>query len=103
MFGIAIIGPTTVFCDNQSVYNNATFAESTLKKKHNSICFHRVRECVAAAILVPHKVDSQFNLLDILTKSLPGPLRKSMRERIMFLPYSSFVLLAMFIEELNSH
>jgi hypothetical protein len=88
MFGIPIIGPTTVFCDNEAVYNNATFAESTLKKKHNSICFHRIRECVAAAILVAHKVDSKFNLSDILTKSLPGPLRKAMRERIMFIPSS---------------
>ena len=88
MFGIPIIGPTTVFCDNESVYNNATFAESTLRKKHNSICFHRVRECVAAAILVAHKVDTNFNLSDILTKSLPGSSRKTMRERIMFIPSS---------------
>jgi hypothetical protein len=86
MFGIQIIGPATVFCDNESVYKNATFAESTLKKKHNSICFHRVRECVAAAIMVAHKVGSEYNLSDILTKSLPGPLRKTMRERIMFIP-----------------
>ena len=88
MFGIPIIGPTTVFCDNEAVYKNTTFAESTLKKKHNSICFHRVRECVAAAILAVHKVDSKFNLSDILTKSLPGPLRKEMRGRIMFVPSS---------------
>ena len=59
MFGtIPIIGPTTVFCDNESVYNNATFAELTLKKKHNLICFHRVSECAAAAILIAHKVDT---------------------------------------------
>ena len=88
MFGIPIIGPTTVFCDNEAVYKNTTFAESTLKKKHNSICFHRVRECVAAAILAVHKVDSKFNLSDILTKSLPGPLRKEMQGRIMFVPSS---------------
>ena len=88
MFGIPIVGPTTVFCDNEAVYTNATFAESTLKKKHNSICFHRVRECVAAAILIVHKVDTKFNLSDILTKSLPGPLRKAIRERIMFIPSS---------------
>ena len=85
MFGIPIVGPATVFYDNEAVYNNATFAESTLKKKHNSICYHRVRECVAAAILVAHKVGSGFNLSDILTKSLPGLLRKVMRERIMFI------------------
>ena len=46
MFGIPIVGPSNVFCDNESVYKNASFADSQLKKKHQSICFHRVRECV---------------------------------------------------------
>ena len=85
MFGIPVLGEASVFCDNEAVYKNTTFAESCLKKKHNSICFHRIRECVAAAILAVHKVDTKFNLADILTKSLPGPLRKQMRERIMFI------------------
>ena len=40
-------------------------------KKHNSLCFYRVRECVASKILMPFKVKSEFNLADILTKSLP--------------------------------
>ena len=76
MFGIPILGPCNVFCDNESVYNNSSFAESQLKKKHNSICFHRVRECVAAGILVVHKVDTNYNLSDILTKSLPAAKKK---------------------------
>jgi hypothetical protein len=42
MFGIPIKGPTNVFCDNQSVVTNATKPESTLKRKHNSIAYHRV-------------------------------------------------------------
>ena len=69
----------------QTFYKNVAFAESTLRKKHNSICFHRVRECVAAGIIAVHKVDSKFNLSDILTKSLTGLLRKSIRGRIMFI------------------
>jgi len=85
MFGIPVLGHASVFCDNEAVYNNATFAESCLKKKHNSVCFHRVRECVAAGIMAVHKVDTKFNLADMLTKSLPGPLRKIMRSRIMFI------------------
>ena len=48
MFGIPVPDPANVFCDNESVYKNVSFAESTLKKKHYSICFHEVRECVAA-------------------------------------------------------
>ena len=42
MFGIPVEGPCNVFCDNETVYKNTSFAESTIKKKHNSICFHRV-------------------------------------------------------------
>ena len=84
MFGIPITGPANVFCDNESVYKNASFAESSLKKKHNSICFHRVRECVASGIMVVHKVDTHFNLSDILTKSLPANQRIELRKKIMF-------------------
>ena len=84
MIGIEIMGPTNVFCDNEAVYKNTAFAESTLKKKHNSICYHKVRESVAAGILVVYKVDTDYNLSDILTKSLPAPKRVKLRERIMF-------------------
>ena len=84
MFGIPVVGPAHVFCDNESVYKNASQSESTLRKKHNSICFHRVRECVAAGIMIVHKVDTDYNLSDMLTKSLPANKRKEMRGRIMF-------------------
>jgi hypothetical protein len=84
MFGIPVDGPANVFCDNESVYKNSAFAESTLKKKHNSICFHRIRECVASGILVVHKVDTHYNLSDILTKSLPANQRVELRKKIMF-------------------
>lgn len=83
MFGVPIEGHADVFCDNESVYKNASNADSTLKKKHNSICFHKVRECVAAGILLVHKVDTDFNLADILTKSLGPEKRKFFRSRIM--------------------
>ena len=84
MFGIPIDGHANVFCDNESVYKNSSFAESTLKKKHNSVCFHRVRECVAAGIIIVHKVDSSYNLADLLTKSLPANERVALRSRIMY-------------------
>ena len=84
MFGIPVDGPANVFCDNESVYKNSSFAESTLKKKHNSICFHRVRECVASGIMVVHKVGTHFNLSDILTKSLPANQRLALRRQIMY-------------------
>ena len=83
MLGIPINGPCMTYCDNESVYKNTHFAHSTLKKKHNSICFHRIRETVAAGIMVVLKVKSEFNLADILTKSLPPETRKRLRGLIM--------------------
>jgi hypothetical protein len=43
MMGVPVKGPANVFCDNQSVFKNCSFPESTLKKKHNAIAYHRVR------------------------------------------------------------
>jgi hypothetical protein len=51
MFGIPIDGPTNVYCDNEAVTKNTIFPESTLKKKHNSIAYHRAREAVAAGTI----------------------------------------------------
>lgn len=62
MFGIPIDSAANVFCDNNSVVINATIPSSTLKKKHNSITYLRVREAVAASILRIAKVQSSENL-----------------------------------------
>jgi len=48
MFGIPLEGAANVLCDNQSVVTSSTVPESTLKKKHNLIVYHQVREAVAA-------------------------------------------------------
>lgn len=84
MMGVPIDGPTTVFCDNQSVVHNTTKPESTLKKKHNAIAYHRVREAAASGTIIVAKVDSKENLSDLLTKSLPGPTLKSLVSCILW-------------------
>lgn len=83
MFGIPIDGFANIFCDNKSVFLNASVAESRLNKKHNLVCLHRVRECVAAGILMPFKVDTNYNLLDILTNSSNSVKRVALRKMIM--------------------
>ena len=75
MFSIPVLGPSKVFCDNMALYN-ICFWEYNMQNKHNSICFHRVINCVASTILTVHKVDSKFKLSEILTKSMPGPFTK---------------------------
>ena len=51
MMGIKVDGSTNIFCDNESVVMNTTRPESTLKKKHNAIAYHRVREAQATGIV----------------------------------------------------
>ena len=76
MMGIPITGPTNIFCDNQSVVNNSTKPESVLKKKHLSICYHKVRECCAKGAARIAYEPTETNLADICTKVLSQTTRK---------------------------
>jgi len=73
MFGIPSEGATNVLSDNKSVVTSSTVPESTLKKKHNLIAYHQVREAVAARTIQIAKEPSETNMADMLTKCLPGP------------------------------
>ena len=84
MFGVPIDGPTNMYCDNNSVVINSTRPESVLKKKHNSIAYHRVREAVAANTIRLAKEDQETNIADMLTKPLTGPRLKFLCERVLF-------------------
>ena len=68
-FGIPIDGPAEVLCDNKSVVTNATVPASVLNKRHNAICYHRVREAQAAMIIRTGWIPGDLNLSDILTKT----------------------------------
>jgi len=84
MFGIPIDGPANVFGDNKSVITNATVPSSTLKKKHNSIAYHRVREAVAAEVVQIAKVHTTENLADLLTKPLGASALKTLIQKILW-------------------
>jgi hypothetical protein len=84
MFGIPIIGPTNVYCDNEAVTKNAIHPESTLKKKHNSIAYHRTREAVAAGTIRVTKEDGKTNLADVLTKLLPQATKEFLCDKFMY-------------------
>jgi len=72
MFGIPLYGPTSIFCDNESVVHNANRPDSVLKKKHNAISYHKIRESVAAGIIQVFKISSDYNTADLFTKILSG-------------------------------
>ena len=77
MFRIPIIGPADVYCDHGSVVMSAQKVEERLNKKHNAICFHRVRECVARAMIRVTKEDGETNLADLFTKLLDSIKRRT--------------------------
>ena len=72
MLGVPVDGPAMMFGDNQSVVTNCSLSTSTLKKKHNAIAYHRVRETVAAGVINFMHVTTKDNIADIMTKPL-GP------------------------------
>jgi hypothetical protein len=51
MMGIPLQGPTSVFCNTQSVVKNMTAPESVWKKHHNAIAYHQAHEAQAAGII----------------------------------------------------
>jgi hypothetical protein len=66
--GVALDGPELMLADNMSVVLNTTVPSSVLKKKHNSIANHRVREAIAARIMIFAYIKSEENVSDVLTK-----------------------------------
>ena len=58
--------------------------ESTLKKKHNSICYHRCREAVAARVMRVAKEGTLTNLADLFTKPLMQAVREGLLDRFTY-------------------
>jgi hypothetical protein len=73
MMGISIEGVSQVFCDNRSVVLSTTLPSNMLKKKHNAIAYHWIREAVAARIVDICCIAGTENIADILTKPIDGP------------------------------
>jgi hypothetical protein len=70
MLGVPIHEPTLMLGDNMSVILNTTVPSSQLKKKHNAIAYHRVREAIAGKLVTFVHIRSEDNVADILTKPL---------------------------------
>ena len=61
MIEIRMDEPAVLLIDNNSVVINSTFPCSTLKKKHNAIAYHKVREAIAAGFVKIAFVPSKDN------------------------------------------
>jgi hypothetical protein len=82
--------------DNLGVVQNATLFTSALKKKHNAISFHRVREAVAAGIISYARIDTKLNLADIITKPQDSvsfsKLRDTFLNSVSVLPWADAIV-----------
>ena len=76
MFGVPVIGPADIFCDNKSVVNNTSLVESKLDKKHNQLAYHAIRWAVAANIIRIAWIEGTENLADAMTKILSSTDRE---------------------------
>jgi hypothetical protein len=74
MLGVPVEGPSIMFGDNLAVVNSASIPEDTLKKRHNALSYHRVREAIAAKVLKFHHISGKENPADVLTKFLPSAI-----------------------------
>ena len=72
MVGVPLEGPAMLYGDNMSVVLSTTVPSSVLKKKMLALCYHRIREAIAAKVIVYRHIKSESNLADMLTKPLGG-------------------------------
>jgi hypothetical protein len=82
--GVALNGPELMFGDNMSVVVNTTVPSSVLKKKHNAIAYHRVRESIVARIMRFAFIKSEENVSDVLTKALSNEKIHYLMKRWLF-------------------
>ena len=84
MLGVPLDGPALLLGDNNSVILNMTVPSSPLKKKHNAIAWHCIREVITCKIIVFTKIDSKDNYSDMLMKPLPPLLFCHLVEPLLF-------------------
>jgi hypothetical protein len=84
MMGVPFEGGTQIFCDNEAVVKSTTRPESTLKKKHNAVNYHRIREAQAAGFVQISWIETGENLADVFTKVLVGEQRAYLLKRILW-------------------
>jgi hypothetical protein len=67
--GVPIREQSYMFGDNQSVVNSAAMPDAKLHKRHILLSFHRVREAIAAGMVLFTHIDGRINPADVLSKN----------------------------------
>ena len=84
MFGVPMYGYANVFCDNETVYNNTTTPESVLKKKHDSIAYHRCMEEVDDNTIRVSNQGTVNNLSNLFTKIITSERRRFLLDNLNY-------------------
>jgi hypothetical protein len=79
-----LYGPVLMLGDIMSVVLSTTAPSIVLKKKHNAIAYHRVREAIAARIMRFAYIKSEENVSDVLTKALSNEKFHYLMKRWLF-------------------
>ncbi len=74
--GFPLTRPSFISGDNKSQVTNSSRPEPTQKKKCNSVCYHTIRESLAMGKSLITYIQTQFNLVDFLTKVTNGATRR---------------------------
>ena len=84
MMGVPINTATILIGDNQSVQTSGSKPSSSLAKKHLAIAYHKIRESLAAGIMLFAWIESILNIADLLTKPLNGMRHRSLTSYWLF-------------------
>ena len=82
--GVPVNGPSMLYGDNMSMVLSTTIPSSILKKKMLVLCYHWVREAIAAGIIVYQHIQSKQNKGDLLTKPIGGTAFHQLVKGILF-------------------
>ena len=77
-------GPALMLGDNNAVVLNTTLPSSQLKKKHQAISYHRVREAIAAKIVEFRHIPSWSNYADVMAKPVSAQVFHGLVKPILF-------------------
>jgi hypothetical protein len=66
--GVPVRDKSYMFGDNKSVVDSSMLLNAKLHKRHTMLSFHRVREAIAAGLVVFHFMPGDDNPADILSK-----------------------------------
>lgn len=82
--GVEVDGPAMMYGDNNAVVLNTTLPSSQLKKKHQAVSYHRVREAIACKIVEFNHIPSWTNYADIMTKPVSAHVFHSFVKPLLF-------------------